>query len=356
MRRPTKVIAVAGAVLISSSLAGGATTGSAAQAPWPQNERPHTRPAMQHIRDITPAPGRLLRVPDMPGRQHLWCRGQVRHVGDPTIVVVSGAGDYSLSWRAVQGRLRGQHRVCTFDRAGLGWSSASPTPRTARIIVPQMARLLRAGGVTGPLILAAHSMGAIYARVFAARHLARIQGVVLVDPGDERLDVDIRRASRRALRAGVAAAAAQQTRSARTCATGTYARDLNLLPLPGVFPAHDARVDRRLLAGWCRIWRTNAAEGRGAAATWSQARKWHLGPGSLGSIPLGIIVSSQTLTFVAEPALNRNIVHTWRRLQHRQVALSSRHRFAVAPDSSHAVMLDRPGRVAAMIRWVADQR
>ncbi len=322
----------------------------------PEPEVVHqVRPAVRQVRANTPAPGQLLHVTRMPGRQHLWCRGEPSHPGAPTIMIISGAGDFSLSWRTVQGRLSSHHRVCTYDRAGLGWSSETPTPRTGRHIVPELARLLRAGGVRGPLVLVGHSMGGIYARMFAARHPARIRGVVLVDPGDEHLDVDVSEPARQALGAGIQAAAARQLASGHVCATGAYARDLHMLPLDTVFPLRDARIERRLLAGWCRIWRTNAAEGRGAAHTWSQARGLDRGRHSLGHHPLGILVSDADLTFVEDPMLNTQIVSTWRRLQRQQVRLSSVHRFAVARGSSHAVMLDRPAQVAAMIRWAVSK-
>lgn len=312
---------------------------------------PAVGPDVQQVRAKTPAPGRVLRVTDLPGRQHLWCRGAPSRQGAPTIVVISGAGDYSLSWRAVQRRLSDRHRVCTYDRAGLGWSSATATPRTARHIVPELARLLRAGGVQGPLVLVGHSMGGIYARMFAARYPSRIHGMVLVDPGDEHLNVDIGVPARQALREGIQAAAERQLAAGEVCATAAYAEDLRLLPLDEVFPLEDARTDRRLLAGWCRIWRTNAAEGRGAARTWSQARTMALGRHSLGTRPVAIVVSDADLAFVADPVLNQEIVSTWRRLQRQQTRLSAHHRFDVAHGSSHAVMLDRPAKVAAMIRW-----
>ena len=309
-------------------------------------------PAVRQLRARTPAPGQLVHVRDLPGRQHLWCRGEPPYSGAPTIMIISGAGDYSLSWRTVQRKLSDHHRVCTYDRAGLGWSSATATPRTGRHIIPELTRLLRAGGIRGPLLIVGHSMGGIYARMFAARHPARIRGMVLIDPGDEHLGVDISAPARQALRAGIQGAAQRQLASSRTCATGAYARNLHLLTLDTAFPPKDARTDRRLLAGRCRIWRTNAAEGSGAARTWSQARSLGMGRHSLGDQPLGILVSDAALTFVEDPSLNREIVSMWRRLQHHQVRLSPVHRFAVAHGSSHAVMLDRPAQVAAMIRWV----
>lgn len=350
--RLTSVLAVGAFLCPTPAVAapsGTSTPGGSPETPAATAYAP--RPAMRQVRARTPATGQLIRVPGMPGRQHLWCEGPPPGPGVPTVVVVSGAGDFSLSWRTVQRRLSGHHRVCTYDRAGLGWSSASPTPRTARHIVPQLGRLLKAGDIRGPLAMVGHSMGAIYARMFTDAHPSRVRSMVLVDPGDEHLNVDISAAAQQALSAGVDAASGRQLAGARVCATGAYARHLDLLPLDDVFPPKDARTERRLLAGWCRIWRTNAAEGQGAARTWSQARALHMGRHSLAPRPVGVMVSDADLTFVEDPVLNREIVDTWRRLQRQQLRFSPVHRFEVATGSSHAVMLDRPGKVAAMIRW-----
>jgi pimeloyl-ACP methyl ester carboxylesterase len=310
--------------------------------------------AKAKLRRLTPAPGRLLSVPGFRGKQHIWCRGSSR-AGAPTIIVVSGAGDFSLSWRQVQDRLVRRHRVCTYDRASLGWSGRSLQPRTGRHIVAELAALLDRAGIRGPLVVAAHSMGAVYARLFAAEHPRRVRGLALVDPGDEYLPVGIGRLARDALRKAVLAAARSQLVSARVCATGAYARRPGRLPLAAVLPHRDALTNRRLEAAWCRTWRGTAAEGLGANRTWAQARAKSLGPGSLRHRPVGIIVSADELTFVPDAALNRRIVAHWRGLQQQQRLISSRSRFRVAPRTSHLVMLDRPDLVAATVRWVVRQ-
>lgn len=309
----------------------------------------------QRLRAITPAPGALISVPGMRGHQHLWCRGPEPTGGKPTVVVISGAGDFSLSWRRAQADLSRSHRVCTYDRAGLGWSSPAHRPRTGRHVVAELGRLLRAGGVSGPLVIVGHSMGGIYARMFTAAHPRRVKGVVLVDPGDERLDVTIPEPAHAALAAGVRAATRAQMGGGRTCATGAYARVLRLLPLSSALSPRDARIDRRLQAAWCRTWRAAAAEGRGAFRTWAQARRLDLGKGSLGRRPLSVLVSDADLQFVSDPALNRQIVQRWRELQHHQALLSTRGRFRVAAHTSHAVMCDRPALVAATIRRIANR-
>ncbi|MEI2716341.1 MAG: hypothetical protein V9E98_04990 [Candidatus Nanopelagicales bacterium] len=64
-----------------------------------------------------------------------------------------------------------------------------------------------------------------------------------------------------------------------------------------------------------------------------------------------MLVSDADVPLVADPALNAVVLRQWRALQRTQAQLSDRSTFAVAPGSSHLMMLDRPGSVARTIRW-----
>ena len=69
-------------------------------------------------------PGKLV---DVNGhRMHLYCTGQ----GEPTVLFEAGLGDFSLTFWLVQEELSATTRVCSYDRAGLGWSEPTPGPRT----------------------------------------------------------------------------------------------------------------------------------------------------------------------------------------------------------------------------------
>ena len=54
-------------------------------------------------------------------RLHLYCVGQ----GEVTVIVDTGAADWSLSWLSLQEEMATITRTCVYDRAGLGWSEAS---------------------------------------------------------------------------------------------------------------------------------------------------------------------------------------------------------------------------------------
>src|SRR3954452_12650210 len=76
-----------------------------------------------------PAPGRLI---DLGGwRLHLNCSGQA-NTSQPAVILEAGAGDFSVDWSLVQPLVARFARVCSYDRAGSGWSDLGPRPRTLR--------------------------------------------------------------------------------------------------------------------------------------------------------------------------------------------------------------------------------
>src|SRR6476619_5694872 len=63
-----------------------------------------------------PPPGQMVDVGGY--RLHINCAG----TGSPTVVIDAGLGDWSLGWSAVQGEVAKTTHVCTYDRAGVGYS------------------------------------------------------------------------------------------------------------------------------------------------------------------------------------------------------------------------------------------
>jgi len=73
-------------------------------------------------------------------------------------------------------------RVCSYDRAGLGWSDSGPPPRTTQRIVEELRTLLLSAGIKEPYVLVGHSFGAFTARLYGAKYRDEVVGMVLVDP------------------------------------------------------------------------------------------------------------------------------------------------------------------------------
>ena len=126
-----------------------------------------------------PPPGRLV---DVGGdRLHIACFGE-RRPGTPTVVLEDGsAGVGSIDWRPVQALVAPATRVCAYDRAGFGWSDPGPAPRTAGRVAAELHTLLRGAGEEGPYVLAGHSLGGDFNRVYASAHPGEVAGMVLVD-------------------------------------------------------------------------------------------------------------------------------------------------------------------------------
>ncbi len=108
---------------------------------------------------------------------HLYCTGE----GSPTVVMDAGLPGTSLSWRLVQTEVAKFTRVCSYDRAGLGWSDPSPSSRTSQRIVDELHTLLANAGIEPPYVLVGHSFGGFTVRLYAARYPHEVVGMVLVD-------------------------------------------------------------------------------------------------------------------------------------------------------------------------------
>lgn len=69
-------------------------------------------------------------------------------------------------------------QVCSYDRAGYGWSDVGPSPRTSSQISSDLHLLLQKAGVQTALVLVGHSLGGLYVRYYAARYPAEVAGMV----------------------------------------------------------------------------------------------------------------------------------------------------------------------------------
>jgi pimeloyl-ACP methyl ester carboxylesterase len=123
-----------------------------------------------------PPPGELV---DVGGhRLHINCVG----TGSPTVVIEAGLGDWSTSWAGyVQPEVAKTTRVCTYDRAGLGWSDANSLPSDAAQFAKELHTLLQNANVPGPYVMVGHSLGGLIVRVFAHDYASEVAGVVLID-------------------------------------------------------------------------------------------------------------------------------------------------------------------------------
>lgn len=123
-----------------------------------------------------PRPGGLVSVGDH--QLHIYCTGK----GSPTVVLEAPAAGLSAAWGEVQRRLSATTRVCSYDRAGLGWSESGDRPFDAARVPVELQTLLTRANERGPFVVAGQGLGAAFARMYAARRDSATTTLVLIDP------------------------------------------------------------------------------------------------------------------------------------------------------------------------------
>lgn len=130
---------------------------------------------------LYPPLGKLVKVKE--GRFHLHTTGE----GECTVILDAGLGGNLLGWSLVQPEVSKYARVCSFDRAGYGWSKPLFTKRTSNNIADELSACLQQANIPGPYILVGHSFGGCNMLMFAHKYPADVKGVVLVDSVHEEL-------------------------------------------------------------------------------------------------------------------------------------------------------------------------
>jgi pimeloyl-ACP methyl ester carboxylesterase len=126
-------------------------------------------------RQDDPPPGALY---DVGGhRLHIDCAG----TGSPTVVLQSGLGGMSVRWGRITEPASRTSRVCSYDRAGQGWSDDVDPPQDGVAIADDLHTLLERAGETGPYVLVGHSAGGPYNMIYANRYPDEVAGMVLLD-------------------------------------------------------------------------------------------------------------------------------------------------------------------------------
>lgn len=143
---------------------------------------------------------------DIGGRSlYLECHG----TGSPTVILEAGYRASARYWTddllrpdaprtMVMPAVAEFTRVCAYDRPGavasigeddnISRSDPVAQPRTASELVADLHALLRAAEIPGPYVLAGHSMGGFFARLYAATYPDDVVGLVLVDAYSEMLE------------------------------------------------------------------------------------------------------------------------------------------------------------------------
>jgi pimeloyl-ACP methyl ester carboxylesterase len=111
-------------------------------------------------------------------RLNINCTGQ----GAIPVILENGMGIPGAGWSQVQSEVEKFTRVCSYDRAGCGWSDPGPLPRTSLQIAKELHTLLHNAGESPYYILVGHSFGAFTVRAFNGLYPDEVAGMVLVAP------------------------------------------------------------------------------------------------------------------------------------------------------------------------------
>jgi len=117
-------------------------------------------------------PGRLIDIGHR--KLHLYCTGK----GTPTVVLMAGGGAFSIDWALVQPKLAESTRVCSYDRAGLGWSGPGPEDNIVEENVSDLHALLQASSEHGPYVLVGASIAGIYIQAYQRAFPADVAALV----------------------------------------------------------------------------------------------------------------------------------------------------------------------------------
>lgn len=136
------------------------------------------------FRDKPQPPGKLVDIGGF--KLHINSTGERND--KPTLVIESGAGGHSEYFHWLSEGLKDSLRVVRYDRAGIGYSEPSDTPRDPETVARELHALLLRTGESPPYILAGHSHGGHYIRVFKKLYPNEVAGLVFLDSGhpDER--------------------------------------------------------------------------------------------------------------------------------------------------------------------------
>jgi pimeloyl-ACP methyl ester carboxylesterase len=229
-----------------------------------------------------PLPGQLYDIAGI--HLHLYCTGS----GSPAIILESGLGGPVVLWGRVQPEFAKNYRVCSYDRAGLGWSDSSPKPRTIQNIVDELHSLLSAAKIDEPYVLVGHSFGGYSVRVYAKKYPAKVLGLVLVGAGHDDFNTRISAGCKAITQSNISFGKLAQ--SLTPLGIIRLAGDLGLLsPVTGdMLKGVSADMQSELLALTLyksEYWSTYAAETTSLPQSEAEVRS----SGDLGNLPLVVV-------------------------------------------------------------------
>jgi pimeloyl-ACP methyl ester carboxylesterase len=283
--------------------------------------------SIRHYRKIAGLPGRIYEINHH--SMHLYCTGE----GSPTIVLSSGLGDDFLGWVKVQPVLSKQTSVCSYDRAGFGWSDLQSGPQDADSISDQLHQLVGAAAVQRPFVLVGHSISGLYLRSYASHYPSDLVGMVFVDGAtplqDDRIPKEILKIQEDQRRR-------MPLRKLLTT-VGWYRLQGGCTSVPPDAKDYSAWIK----ADSCIPSQLDAMENELDAERKSGEETIQAGP--FGDLPVLILSHDpDVLPPNWPPAAAKDMSVVWNTMQEEAKGLSSKSRRIIAKGSDHYIQNDRP--------------
>jgi pimeloyl-ACP methyl ester carboxylesterase len=101
--------------------------------------------------------------------------------GSPTIVLLNGAGVTLEGWRGLYPAIEQIGTVFAWNRFGVRGSDAPRLAQTGAVVIASLRELLAYAGLQPRYVLVAHSLGALYANLFARLYPQEISAVLFLE-------------------------------------------------------------------------------------------------------------------------------------------------------------------------------
>ena len=295
--------------------------------------------AIYHFWSLHPPAGQFVEVHGR--RMHINCTGS----GSPAIILDAELVGDSTIWSEIQPVLSKTTRVCSYDRAGFGWSDLQPSPRDADHIADELHQILLQSQITGPIVLVGHSIAGLYIRDYAMRYPYNVAGMVFVDVSTPLQNHN------QAFNSG-SKSKGPPSWLLRAAMIAGIPRVIGMCSPSGKGAQDD--LGKLRAEDTCRI-HYSALSGEVDSFEASGEETIHSGP--YGAMPI-LIISHDPAKMLAMPHKTKQDVdrqQAWSQMQEDLKKLSTGSRRIIAKDSTHNVPIDRADLIENEVRLFVEE-
>lgn len=280
--------------------------------------------------------------------------------GSPTVVFEQGSGANILTWQKVVEPVSKFTRSCFYDRAGYGYSDPSGRASSAANATQDLHALLLRSGERRPVILVGHSLGGLYATLYADQYYADVAGLVLIEPSFAQQDKDEEPIDRAKDEIGFKDSTSQLRRCAALARLGKLALETheecfafapNRTAQEKEFLTYQYIRPDRYEALASEVESQHSADGRSDV----NSRQEIAARRSFGRKPVIVLTAAEAVDPKATPAeraTSSRLWRSWKAGHDKLAARSGRGMSVVVSNTGHFVQLDQPQAVIDAVKKV----